>query len=50
MFAMLRLYDIAITKLCFRAGQYKNKSKKTVTNFMQRFLSQYIKILISLAL
>jgi len=28
MFAMLRLYDIAITKLCFSARQYKNKSKK----------------------
>ena len=47
MFAILRLYDIAITKLCFPA--YKNKkSKKTVTNFMQRFLSQFVKILIFL--
>jgi len=28
MFAVLRPYDIAITKLCFRASQYKTKAKK----------------------
>lgn len=48
MFAVLRPYDIAITKLCFRASQYKTKAKKTVTNLMQRFYLNISKFLFSL--